>query len=200
MARHYRTGDARHRIVRHRPLPCLPVSGLPNVDFPTIHVNATLPAASPETMAASVATPLERQFSTIAGLDSISSTSTRGSSSITLQFVLDRPSTALRSMCRPPAPPSRDASPPACRTRPPSRGDPGWASPLPAGLRRRAGGQGCVQPLGPKPPAAPPAPDLRPGGGGCATPSGALLRQIARKLGLGLGTVARTVKSRSKTS
>jgi hydrophobic/amphiphilic exporter-1 (mainly G- bacteria), HAE1 family len=68
----------------------LPVSDLPNVDFPTIQVNASLPGASPETMAASVATPLERQFSAIPGLDSMTSTSARGMTSITLQFVLDR--------------------------------------------------------------------------------------------------------------
>ena len=68
----------------------LPVSDLPNVDFPTIQVGAGLPGASPETMAASVATPLERQFSTIPGLDSMTSVSSRGSTSITLQFVLDR--------------------------------------------------------------------------------------------------------------
>ncbi|MDE3164665.1 MAG: efflux RND transporter permease subunit, partial [Acidobacteriota bacterium] len=68
----------------------LPVSDLPNVDFPTLQVNASLPGASPETMAASVATPLERQFSTIPGLDSMTSTSSRGSTSITLQFTLDR--------------------------------------------------------------------------------------------------------------
>jgi HAE1 family hydrophobic/amphiphilic exporter-1 len=68
----------------------LPVSDLPNVDFPTIMVNASLPGASPETMAASVATPLERQFSTIPGLDSMTSTSSRGSTSVTLQFALDR--------------------------------------------------------------------------------------------------------------
>ena len=68
----------------------LPVSDLPNVDFPTIQVNAGLPGASPETMAASVATPLERQFSTIPGLDSMTSTSARGSTSVTLQFSLDR--------------------------------------------------------------------------------------------------------------
>jgi HAE1 family hydrophobic/amphiphilic exporter-1 len=68
----------------------LPVSDLPNVDFPTIQVNASLPGASPETMAASVATPLERQFSTIPGLDSMTSTSARGSTSVTLQFSLDR--------------------------------------------------------------------------------------------------------------
>ena len=68
----------------------LPVSELPNVDFPTISVTASLPGASPETMAAAVATPLEGQFSTIAGLESLSSTSGQGSTSITLQFSLDR--------------------------------------------------------------------------------------------------------------
>ncbi len=68
----------------------LPVSDLPNVDFPTIQVNASLPGASPETMATSVATPLERQFSTIAGLDSMTSSSGLGSTSITLQFALAR--------------------------------------------------------------------------------------------------------------
>ncbi len=69
----------------------LPVSDLPNVDFPTINVSAALPGASPENMASSVATPLEKQFSTIAGLDNMSSTSTLGSTSITLQFALNRP-------------------------------------------------------------------------------------------------------------
>src|SRR5207253_3054477 len=59
-------------------------------DFPTIQVSATLPGASPETMASSVATPLERQFSTIAGLDSMTSASNLGSTSITLQFNLSR--------------------------------------------------------------------------------------------------------------
>jgi HAE1 family hydrophobic/amphiphilic exporter-1 len=68
----------------------LPVSDLPNVDFPTIQVGASLPGASPETMAAAVATPLERQFSTIPGLDSMTSVSSRGSTSVTLQFVLNR--------------------------------------------------------------------------------------------------------------
>jgi HAE1 family hydrophobic/amphiphilic exporter-1 len=68
----------------------LPVSDLPNVDFPTIQVQASLPGASPETMASGVATPLERQFSTIAGLDSMTSSSTLGSTSITLQFNLSR--------------------------------------------------------------------------------------------------------------
>ena len=68
----------------------LPASDLPTVDFPTLQVYANLPGAGAETMAASVATPLERQFSTIPGLDSMSSTSSRGSTSITLQFSLDR--------------------------------------------------------------------------------------------------------------
>ncbi|MBV9576599.1 MAG: efflux RND transporter permease subunit, partial [Gammaproteobacteria bacterium] len=68
----------------------LPVSDLPDVEFPTIQVSASLPGASPETMASAVATPLERQFSTIAGLDSMHSTSSLGSTQITLQFNLDR--------------------------------------------------------------------------------------------------------------
>ena len=68
----------------------LPVSELPAVDFPTISVTANLPGASPETMAAAVATPLEGQFSTIAGLDSMTSTSAQGSTNITLQFSLSR--------------------------------------------------------------------------------------------------------------
>ena len=68
----------------------LPVSDLPNVDFPTIQVSASLPGASPETMASAVATPLERQFSTIAGLDNMSSTSAQGITQITVQFSLDR--------------------------------------------------------------------------------------------------------------
>jgi HAE1 family hydrophobic/amphiphilic exporter-1 len=68
----------------------LPVSDLPNVDFPTISVTAGLPGASPETMASSVATPLEKQFSSIAGVDSMTSTSALGATSITIQFALDR--------------------------------------------------------------------------------------------------------------
>ena len=68
----------------------LPVSDLPNVDFPTIQVNASLPGASPETMASSVATPLEKQFSTIAGIDSMTSTNSLGNTSITIQFNLSR--------------------------------------------------------------------------------------------------------------
>lgn len=68
----------------------LPVSDLPNVDFPTIQVRATLPGADSETMASSVAAPLERQFATIAGIDSMSSTNTQGSTRITIQFNLSR--------------------------------------------------------------------------------------------------------------
>ena len=68
----------------------LPVSNLPNVDFPTVLVTASLPGASPDTMASAIATPLERQFSTIAGLDSMTSTNALGISQITLQFNLNR--------------------------------------------------------------------------------------------------------------
>jgi len=70
--------------------PKLPVNELPNVDFPTITVNASLPGAAPETMATAVATPLENQLSTIAGIQSMTSTSALGSTSITLTFELDR--------------------------------------------------------------------------------------------------------------
>jgi len=68
----------------------LPVSELPNVDFPTIQVTSRLPGGSPETMAASISTPLEREFSTIAGLDSMTSLSGLGVSQITLQFSMER--------------------------------------------------------------------------------------------------------------
>ncbi len=68
----------------------LPVSDLPNIDFPTIAVTSSLPGASPETMASAVATPLEKEFSTIAGLDSMDSTNAQSVSRITLQFSLDR--------------------------------------------------------------------------------------------------------------
>jgi HAE1 family hydrophobic/amphiphilic exporter-1 len=70
--------------------PKLPVSDLPNVDFPVIQVSASLPGASPETMASAVATPLEKQFSTIDGLDVMSSSNTQGNTSITLQFTLEK--------------------------------------------------------------------------------------------------------------
>jgi hydrophobic/amphiphilic exporter-1 (mainly G- bacteria), HAE1 family len=68
----------------------LPVSTLPNIDFPTIQVSAQLPGASPETMASAVATPLEKQFSTIAGIDQMTSISGQGTTQITIQFSLDR--------------------------------------------------------------------------------------------------------------
>src|SRR6185436_8648635 len=68
----------------------LPVSPLPQVEFPTIQVSAGLPGASPETMASAVATPLERQFGRIAGVTEMTSTSSLGSASIVLQFDLSR--------------------------------------------------------------------------------------------------------------
>src|ERR1700729_3543447 len=68
----------------------LPVSPLPQVDFPTINISAALPGASPETMASSVATPLERQFGRIAAITEMTSASNLGSSSVTLQFDLNR--------------------------------------------------------------------------------------------------------------
>jgi HAE1 family hydrophobic/amphiphilic exporter-1 len=68
----------------------LPVSDLPNIDFPTLMVMASLPGATPETMASAVATPLEKQFSTIEGLDSMTSSSGNGTTTITLQFALSR--------------------------------------------------------------------------------------------------------------
>src|SRR5689334_22579447 len=68
----------------------LPVAALPRTDFPTINVSASLPGASPDTMANAVATPLIKQFETIAGVDTISSSSTQGSTSIAIEFDLDR--------------------------------------------------------------------------------------------------------------
>ncbi|HOX07630.1 MAG TPA: efflux RND transporter permease subunit [Planctomycetota bacterium] len=104
----------------------LPVSDLPNVDFPTINVSASLPGASPETMASSVALPLEKQFSTIAGIDSMSSSSSQGRTQISLQFALTRDIDAaaqdvqaaiarsLRSLpAEMPSPPSYNKSNPA---------------------------------------------------------------------------------------
>src|SRR5262245_65986874 len=75
----------------------LPVSPLPQVDFPTISVFASLPGASPETMASSVATPLERQFGRIAAVTEMTSSSSLGSTAVTLQFDLDRDSDAAAS-------------------------------------------------------------------------------------------------------
>jgi HAE1 family hydrophobic/amphiphilic exporter-1 len=68
----------------------LPVAALPSVDYPTIQVGASLPGADPETMASAVATPLERQFSTIAGIESMSSSNSQGETNITVQFALER--------------------------------------------------------------------------------------------------------------
>src|ERR1035441_8775261 len=75
----------------------LPVSDLPNVDYPTINISANLPGANPQTMASAVATPLEKQLSTIAGVDSMSSVSSLGSVSITVQFTLDQIGRASRT-------------------------------------------------------------------------------------------------------
>ena len=80
----------------------LPVSPLPQIDFPTIAVSAQLPGASAEIMAATVATPLERQLGRIAGVTEMTSTSSLGSDAITLQFDLSTAtSTAPRATCRP---------------------------------------------------------------------------------------------------
>src|ERR1700694_2038504 len=68
----------------------LPVAPLPQVEFPVIQVSASLPGASPETMASAVATPLERQFGRIAGVNQMTSTSQTGSTSVVLQFDLNR--------------------------------------------------------------------------------------------------------------
>src|SRR4051794_29879546 len=68
----------------------LPVAALPNTEFPVINVSADLPGASPDTMATSVATPLIKQFATIAGIDTISASSTLGNTSIVIEFVLGR--------------------------------------------------------------------------------------------------------------
>src|SRR5439155_614148 len=68
----------------------LPVSDLPNVDFPTLNVGAGLPGGDPGTMASAVASPLERQFTTIAGLDEMTSSSSTGSTNVTLQFDMSR--------------------------------------------------------------------------------------------------------------
>src|SRR5512142_1359364 len=80
-------GIALFGIIAYR---SLPVSDLPQVDYPTIQVEASLPGANPETMASSVATVLERQFTTIAGLDSMISQSSSGNTQITLTFDLSR--------------------------------------------------------------------------------------------------------------
>src|SRR4029077_9684245 len=91
----------------------LPVSSLPNVDFPTIQVSAQLPGASPETMAAAVATTLEKQFSTIAGIDQMTSLSGQGISTLSNDFSLNRNSDAAEKAVN-------SAPPPAVRQRPPT--------------------------------------------------------------------------------
>src|SRR4051812_27887521 len=80
-------GIAMFGVIAYR---ALPVSDLPQVDYPTLNVSAGLPGGDPVTMASSVASPLERQFTTIAGLDSMTSRSGSGSTNITLQFDLCR--------------------------------------------------------------------------------------------------------------
>ena len=82
--------DGRHSFVGLVAYPLLPVAPLPQVDFPTIQVSASLPGGSPETMASSVAQPLERQFAQIPGIAQMTSTSSLGSTSVTIQFDLDR--------------------------------------------------------------------------------------------------------------
>jgi HAE1 family hydrophobic/amphiphilic exporter-1 len=116
-------GIALFGVVAYR---ALPVSDLPSVDFPTLNVGASLPGANPATMASAVATPLERQFTGIAGLDSMTSVSSMGSTSITLQFDLNRDidgaavdvQTAI-SECTPLLPPGMP-SPPSFRKSNPS--------------------------------------------------------------------------------
>src|SRR5262247_1536308 len=74
----------------------LAVSDLPNVDFPTLNVGASLPGGDPATLASAVASPLERQFTTIAGIDEMTSSSSTGSSNVTLQFDRSRDAAAAR--------------------------------------------------------------------------------------------------------
>src|SRR6185295_2005952 len=85
-------GIALFGVIAYR---ALPVSDLPQVDYPTLNVSAGLPGGDPGTMASSVASPLERQFTTIAGLDSMTSRSGSGSTNVTLQFDLDRDSATV---------------------------------------------------------------------------------------------------------
>jgi len=106
----------------------LPVSPLPQVEYPSINISASLPGASPDTMASSVATPLERQFGRIAGITEMTSSSTLGSTNITLLFDLNRNIDAAARTSRPPStrPPAsfRPASPrclPIARSIPPMR-------------------------------------------------------------------------------
>ena len=99
--------------------PLLPVAPLPQVDFPTIQVSASLPGASPDTMASVVAAPLERQFGQISGVTQMISTSTLGMTSITLQFELTRSIDAAAQDVRPRSPPPASNCRPRCPRRPP---------------------------------------------------------------------------------
>ena len=94
----------------------LPVSPLPQVEFPTIQVSAGLPGASPETMASSVATPLERQFGRVAGITEMTSASSLGSTNITLQFDLSRNIDAAARDVQAAINAAQATCPPTCRT------------------------------------------------------------------------------------
>ena len=110
-------GIAMFGVIAYR---ALPVSDLPQVDYPTITVSASLPGANPDTMASAVATPLERQFTSIAGLDSMVSSSSQGSSNVTLQFDLSRDIDGATVMWRRPSPKPCRCCPPECPRHPPS--------------------------------------------------------------------------------
>ncbi len=93
----------------------LPVAPLPQVDYPVISVSASLPGADPETMATSVATPLERALSRIAGVNEMTSMSSLGSTRVILQFDLSRDINGARATCRRRSTPRKACCPPACR-------------------------------------------------------------------------------------
>ena len=127
--------------------PLLPIAPLPQVDFPTISVSAQLPGASPDTMAATVAAPLERQFGQIAGVTQMTSVSTLGSTSITLQFELTRNVDAAAQDVQAAITaagrqlPQTLSTPPTLANRPENRVRPswnsvwGWRSPRPTAIR-----------------------------------------------------------------
>ena len=93
----------------------LPVASLPAVELPTIAVSANRPGASPNTMAATVAAPLERRLAEISGVNELTSVSSLGNTRITVQFDLSRTSTAPPATCRPPSTPRSATCPPTCR-------------------------------------------------------------------------------------
>src|SRR6202166_4714016 len=99
----------------------LPVSDLPTVEYPTIQVQAQLSGANPDTMASAVATPLEKQFSTIAGVDTMTSVSTDGLATITLQFSLDRSIDAAAQDVQSAIAAAARSLPPSMRTQPTQR-------------------------------------------------------------------------------